>query len=207
MKNIFESIGMSISHAVDCVVEKNRRSAQINRLKLVIRREERISEKAYIALGKYYYHNLRDENDPVTEPHCVAIDQASRRMDRAITRLEDLFVKQEQAEDACSGCDFDCNSCQGFCGNDEEEDFCCEEPAAPEAACDCCTSSAEEETCHCEENSCGCEEESCCEEPTATEEPSDNEEAPEAAQPPVESTYSGVEEAADPRDNREIPFQ
>ena len=174
MKNILESIGMSISHAVDCVVEKNRRSAQINRLKLVIRREERISEKAYIALGKYYYHNLRDENDPVTEPHCVAVDQASRRLDRAITRLEDLFAKPEQTQDECAECEFDCNSCQGFCGNDEEED-------------------------------------SCCKESTVVEEPSDSqettEETTETAQPPVDSTYSGVEEAADPRDNREIPFQ
>ena len=204
MKNILESIGMSISHAVDCVVEKNRRSAQINRLKLVIRREERISEKAYIALGKYYYHNLRDENDPVTEPHCVAVDQASRRLDRAITRLEDLFAKPEQTQDECSECEFDCNSCQGFCGNDEEEDTCCQEAAAPEATCDCCSSPAEEP-------SCSCEEDSCCKESTVVEEPSDSqettEETTEATQPPVESTYSGVEEAADPRDNREIPFQ
>lgn len=204
MKNILESIGMSISHAVDCVVEKNRRSAQINRLKLVIRREERISEKAYIALGKYYYHNLRDENDPVTEPHCVAVDQASRRLDRAITRLEDLFAKPEQTQDECAECEFDCTTCQGFCGNDEEEDTCCEETAAPEATCDCCSSPAEEP-------SCSCEEDSCCKESTVVEEPSDcqetTEETTEATQPPVESAYSGVEEAADPRDNREIPFQ
>lgn len=201
MKNILESIGMSISHAVDCVVEKNRKSAQINRLKLVIRREERISEKAYIALGKYYYHNLRDEKDPVTEPHCAAVDQASRRMDRAITRLEELFAQPGQEESECVGCDFDCSSCQGFCDceDEEEETPSCEEPAK------------ETETC-CEETAT--EEEPCCQEapteetPIAPEEPTIKEEAPESVQPPVENTtYSGAAEAADPRDNREIPFQ
>lgn len=188
MKNILESIGMSISHAVDCVVEKNRKSAQINRLKLVIRREERISEKAYIALGKYYYHNLRDENDPVTEPHCAAVDQASRRLDRAITRLEELFAQPAQEENECTGCDFDCSSCQGFCDceDEEEEASCCEEPAK------------ETETCCCQEASA--EEEAPVEEPAPVEEEA-------APQSPVESTYTGTEEAADPRDNREIPFQ
>ncbi len=204
MKNILESIGMSISHAVDCVVEKNRRSAQINRLKLVIRREERISEKAYIALGKYYYHNLRDENDPVTEPHCAAVDQAARRMDRAITRLEEIFAQPQQEESECASCGYDCSSCQDFCGCEEE----------PEEAC-CCETSQEEEACC--EGGAKEEEPCCCQEAPAAQEAPVAEEAPveepapveeEAApQPPVESTYTGTEEAADPRDNREIPFQ
>lgn len=201
MKNILESIGMSISHAVDCVVEKNRKSAQINRLKLVIRREERISEKAYIALGKYYYHNLRDENDPVTEPHCAAVDQASRRMDRAITRLEELFTQPGQEENECSGCDFDCSSCQGFCDHEDEEEETpsCEEPAKEIDTCCCKETAPQQEPC--------CQEAPTVETSSAPEEVPVEEEVTEPAQPPVENTYSSVAEAADPRDNREIPFQ
>ena len=121
MKKVLESIGVSLSRAVEYVVDKNRKAAQINRLKLVIRNEEKISQKAYVALGKYYYHHLRDENDPVTEPHCNAIDHSSRRLDRAITRLEELCAQPD--EQVCADCS-SCSSCEEeccFC----EDDPCC----------------------------------------------------------------------------------
>ena len=93
MKNILGAVGITLSNAVEYVVDKNRKAAQISRLKSVIRSEERISEKAFAALGKYYYHHLRDENDPVTEPYCTTIDHSAQRMDRAITRLEELSME------------------------------------------------------------------------------------------------------------------
>ena len=117
MKNILGAVGITISNAVEYVVDKNRKAAQISRLKSVIRSEERISEKAFAALGKYYYHHLRDENDPVTEPYCTTIDHSAQRMDRAITRLEELSMEagHEDSCDDCEECTFDCTECGHPC--------------------------------------------------------------------------------------------
>lgn len=206
MKNIFETIGHTLSGAVDYVVEKNRRAAQINRLKMVIRKEERAAEKAYIALGKYYYHTLRDELNAVTEPHCAAVDNATRRMDRAMSRLESMCFREEGnscPEGGCASCGYDCDMREDSW---EEEDA--EFHEEPETACPC---AAEEASC--EENPC---EEAPCEEPAApaeapVEEPEEVQEAPKA-EPQVEPVVPEVPipgsapEAADPQDNREIPF-
>lgn len=197
MKNIFETIGHTLSGAVDYVVEKNRRAAQINRLKMVIRKEERAAEKAYIALGKYYYHTLRDELNPITEPHCAAVDNATRRMDRAMSRLESMCFREEGnscPEGGCASCGYDCDMREDSW---EEEDAEFQEDS--ETACPC---AAEEAPC----------EEAPCEEPAAPEEaPEEVQEEPKA-EPEVEPVVPEVPipgsapEAADPQDNREIPF-
>ncbi len=48
----------------------------MNRLRTVIRCEEKAEERAYLALGRYYYHNLRDAENTVTEPYCIDIEAA-----------------------------------------------------------------------------------------------------------------------------------
>ncbi len=204
MKNILETIGVSLSRAVEHVVDKNRKAAQINRLKLVIRNEERVAEKAYAALGKYYYHHLRDASDAVTEPHCAAIDQASRRMDRAITRLEELCAQPACQEEDCASCSgYDCSGCSG-CGDDfEDDDFSDEMPISPDDA-----PFAEEEPDLSEEEAAPAKEPA----PVENEEASPAEEddavycqaEPELpVQPPVDCASR---EVADSRDNRDIPF-
>ena len=71
------------------LAEKNRRAAQINRIRAVIRlTEKKTAEKEYIALGRYYYHNLRDKENAVTEPHCAALDQAEKALDAALDKLD-----------------------------------------------------------------------------------------------------------------------
>lgn len=197
MKNIFETIGHTLSGAVDYVVEKNRRAAQINRLKMVIRKEERAAEKAYIALGKYYYHTLRDELNPITEPHCAAVDNATRRMDRAMSRLESMCFQEEGnscPEGGCASCGYDCDMREDSW---EEEDA--EFHEEPETACPCAAEEAPSE-------------EAPCEEPAVpAEAPEEVQEAPKA-EPQVEPVVPEVPipgsapEAADPQDNREIPF-
>lgn len=134
MKNILGAVGITLSNAVEYVVDKNRKAAQISRLKSVIRSEERISEKAFAALGKYYYHHLRDENDPVTEPYCTTIDHSAQRMDRAITRLEELSMEaghEDSCED-CEECTFDCTECGHPCDSVpfDEDDLLAEEEEA-----------------------------------------------------------------------------
>lgn len=197
MKNIFETIGHTLSGAVDYVVEKNRRAAQINRLKMVIRKEERAAEKAYIALGKYYYHTLRDELNPITEPHCAAVDNATRRMDRAMSRLESMCFREEGnscPEGGCASCGYDCDMREDSW---EEEDA--EFHEEPETACPCAAEEASSE-------------EAPCEEPAVpAEAPEEVQEAPKAepqAEPVVPEVPipGSAPEAADPQDNREIPF-
>ena len=194
MKNIFETIGHTLSGAVDYVVEKNRRAAQINRLKMVIRKEERAAEKAYIALGKYY-HTLRDELNPITEPHCAAVDNATRRMDRAMSRLESMCFREEGnscPEGGCASCGYDCDMREDSW---EEEDAEFQEDS--ETACPCAAEEAP-----CEENPC---EEAPCEEPEEVQEEPKAEPEVEPVVPEVPIPGSAPE-AADPQDNREIPF-
>ena len=185
MKNVFTTICDSLSNAVEYVVEKNRKTAQINRLKLVIRSEERIAEKAYIALGKYYYHHLRDDMDLVTEPHCVAIDHASQRLDRAITRLEDLCAAPDCTEEDCASCGFDCSCCDADDFDDDCECAAEEETPAQDAA---------QETAPPQQEDAPTQEEQAPAKKSSVEEPS---------QPAEEEVFY---EAADPRDNQDIPF-
>ena len=81
LKNIsavFKTAGGAVQGAVKVVEEKNRRTALMNRLRTVIRCEEKAEERAYLALGRYYYHNLRDAENTVTEPYCIDIEAAQK---------------------------------------------------------------------------------------------------------------------------------
>lgn len=173
MKNILGAVGITLSNVVEYVVDKNRKTAQISRLKSVIRSEERISEKAFAALGKYYYHHLRDENDPVTEPYCTTIDHSAQRMDRAITRLEELSMEadhEESCED-CEECTFDCTECGHPCDSVpfDEDDLLAEEEEA-EATVKPTEAAPETETAETAEVSEATEEAESIEEPKAVEE-------------------------------------
>ena len=84
--------------------EKNRRAAAANRLRTVIRCEEKAAEKEYLALGRYYYNALRDADNPIAESHCARIDQINVRRDNALEQLEQLG--QEEALWASSAVGF-----------------------------------------------------------------------------------------------------
>lgn len=90
VKSAFKSAGGAVQNAVDVVAEKNRKSALINRLRTVIRCEEKAAERAYLALGRYYYHNMRDAANAETENYCVGIDAAEKRIEEAMLKLEAL---------------------------------------------------------------------------------------------------------------------
>lgn len=92
---IFQNAGGAVQGAVEVVAEKNRKAALQNRLRTVIRCEEKAAERAYLALGRYYYHNLRDAENTVTEPHCVDIEASERRIDAAVERLTALCAEEE----------------------------------------------------------------------------------------------------------------
>ncbi len=109
MKNFWASLTGSVSDAVDYIVEKNRKAALINRVKTVIRSEEKNIDRAYRELGKYYFQNLRDASNIETEHLCESIDHSNQRIDRAVTKLEELTG--EDACDTCSSCGGDCSTC------------------------------------------------------------------------------------------------
>lgn len=98
MRSVLKSAGGAMQSAVVTVTEKNRQAALANRLRTLIRCEEKAAERAYLALGRYYYHNLRDAENSITEPHCIDVEASERRIDEAVQKLEAL-CREEPNED------------------------------------------------------------------------------------------------------------
>ncbi|WP_050696691.1 hypothetical protein [Anaeromassilibacillus senegalensis] len=109
--NIFNVIGSEVSKAVDYVVEKNRKTAMINRLRVVIKNERENTARAYVALGKYYMEHLRDANDEQAEQLCQAVEESERRMRKAFDKLDEITAPTEEEDDACADCNDDCDIC------------------------------------------------------------------------------------------------
>ena len=80
---IFSVIGNEVTKAVDYVVEKNRKAAMINRLRIVIKNERENTARAYVALGKYYMEHLRNPEDAQAEQLCKAVEESEARMRKA----------------------------------------------------------------------------------------------------------------------------
>lgn len=95
----FKTAGGAVQNAVDVVAEKNRKTALQNRLRTVIRCEEKAAERAYLALGRYYYNNMRDASNTITEPYCIDIEAAEQRIDAAVEKLEALNRVEEEIEE------------------------------------------------------------------------------------------------------------
>lgn len=118
--SILHNVYQGFSSTVNLVVEKNRKNNLINRIKYVIREEETKANQAYIALGKYYFNHLRKEENEETEFYCKAVEHANNRIDRALTKLDELTI---DAEDFFCDEDFE-SACEdlGFasCENAEE---------------------------------------------------------------------------------------
>ena len=61
---IFRVIGNEVTKAVDYVVDKNRKAAMINRLRIVIRTSgENTARAPMLRWGKYYMEHLRNPDD------------------------------------------------------------------------------------------------------------------------------------------------
>lgn len=57
IKNSLNTAVNTISSVTHTIIEKNRTNAQLNRLRLVMKNESEMINRAYIALGKHYYEN------------------------------------------------------------------------------------------------------------------------------------------------------
>lgn len=120
--NILDTMRGSVSGAINFVVDKNRKISLINKVKRVIREEEKRANEAYIALGKYYFHNLRDKNNNETEFYCIEVEHAERRQQRAEMKLDELTechseiynFDDEAFEEFCRECEENgCDGCEG----------------------------------------------------------------------------------------------
>lgn len=114
----------SVTKAVDFIVDKNRKTAMMNRLKIVIRNEKEKQAAAYIQLGKYYYHSLRDSENGDTEPFCCTVDRTGERLKRAYAKLDELAVPTEaEPKSGCCCCgDTECS------GEEYDDDEYSDEP-------------------------------------------------------------------------------
>lgn len=91
--NILDTIGSGITQAIDTVVEKNRYIAYTNRLKFVIKSETETLNRAYSALGKHFYKDLKgDPESAEVQRLCRIIDIAQERLKKAQDRLEYVIM-------------------------------------------------------------------------------------------------------------------
>ncbi len=121
--NFWENAADSVTKAVDFIVDKNRKTAMMNRLKIVIRNEKEKQAAAYIQLGKYYYRSLRDAENGDTEPFCCTVDRTGERLKRAYEKLDELAVPTEaEPKPSCCCGDAEC------CGEEYDDDEYSDEP-------------------------------------------------------------------------------
>jgi len=93
--NFFETVSSNMTKAVDFVVEKNRKAAMMNRLRIVIKNERENESRAFAALGKYYYEHLRDSQTEETEHLCRAVDFSDRRIKKAFAKMDEIAAPED----------------------------------------------------------------------------------------------------------------
>lgn len=100
--SIFDNVKSGVSNAVEtlsdtaqALVEKNRVHAQKNRIKTVIQCENRVIDKAFIELGKYYMKNLRDPENEKNEELCLTIEESIEKIKLAKDRYDKLSAYEE----------------------------------------------------------------------------------------------------------------
>jgi hypothetical protein len=120
--DFFKTVTGNVTKAVDYVVEKNRKAALINRIRVVIKNERENEARAYIALGKYYFEKLRDPQTEETERLCKAVESSEQRMRKAFTKLDEITAPEGCDEDSCSDCSDDCDYCPYYDESEEKEE-------------------------------------------------------------------------------------
>ena len=87
---IFENMAEKLSDLTNCIIEKNKKAAKNNKLKMFIRNERKMIDKKYYELGKYYYNNLRDPLDEEAEKICKKIDNSKTTISNAQEKLREI---------------------------------------------------------------------------------------------------------------------
>ena len=100
-ENILDGIGLAkdkITDVAHCVVEKNKKNAQLNRLRRVMKQENDTIAKAYQALGKVYYEKRTDEEKEENKFFCQIVEKSSSRMEKAHIRYMEIMNGKEKEE-------------------------------------------------------------------------------------------------------------
>lgn len=87
---IFECMAEKLSDLTNCIIEKNKKAAKNNKLKMFIRNERKMIDKRYYELGKYYYNNLRDSIDEEAEKICKKIDNSKITISNVQDKLREI---------------------------------------------------------------------------------------------------------------------
>ena len=103
----FNKIGHKLGGGLSALEERNRRQANLNRIRAALKREECAAQMEYIALGRYYYSTLRDPANPVTEAHCKELERIETRMNAAVNQLERCYAELSQEKAKRKGRDDD----------------------------------------------------------------------------------------------------
>ena len=85
--DLFNTISCAVAAAYEAVANRNRQAAVNNRLKAVVRSELATINRAYIALGKHFYNDLRSQAAGDEAVLGNAIDQAKERILKAREKL------------------------------------------------------------------------------------------------------------------------
>lgn len=96
---IFQTVKGTFNTAVDTLatvtqslVEKNRTNAKLNRLRLVMKNESELMNRAYIALGKQYYENAKNGKAPLSDEHKKLFDLIEKSKSK-IAKARDCYRK------------------------------------------------------------------------------------------------------------------
>ena len=72
------------------VVEKSHQKAQLNRLRSIMKKENKTMEQAFTALGKAFYENMTEEDKKEHHLICQVIETSSERLERAHRRYIEI---------------------------------------------------------------------------------------------------------------------
>lgn len=92
--SFYETIKKTLTDTVDAVIDKTTTQAQKSRLRIVMRNETKLTNDAYIELGKYLYDNLREGANVDVELTCQKIDCSKQRMQRAQERYREVLQEE-----------------------------------------------------------------------------------------------------------------
>lgn len=83
----------TISGVAQNIVEKNRLNAQLNRLRIIMRNESELINRAYIALGKQLYAEVKEQGGDFSDREQIisAIDSSKQRIKKAQQRYRQLL--------------------------------------------------------------------------------------------------------------------
>lgn len=127
---IFDTVKGTVSTAVDTIssvaqsiVEKNRTNAKLNRLRLVMKSESELMNRAYIALGKQLYESQKN-GKPVSAENQEKLFEVIEKSKAKIARARECYRKIVDSQNDI------------FYGNpDEEKDYSSNEVVDITVAC------------------------------------------------------------------------